>query len=1584
MVTELVGGVEAKLTLDISEFTSAIETATKEAEGLGDALSSTKFNTNLESAIQETLNSIKGLKETVESLVKNINDSLKSVKSVLDSFNLTFKTNMEEAGASSKKFKDEVTTVNKAILESFSETNSGIASSTSKIIADIKKLAEETNLELNKFGYATNPSKLNALGTSAGYQKFLQSGLGVVPHNIQMPDYQVIKADKEFEKLYSNITMTVDAFKMLNVEQKTTLLSMSENINAVSSLLSRQTSQPLAELDKMWSNLLRNGLGTKYGMEIDKIIAKNKELAMSTEAIPRLRMPTSESFVKQIQQYATSLKEGGITAQEFAVKLKELGITSKELASISREVGGAYIESFKRGEMGVSELLMKFKELTFTESELYAYNQRLAVSFIQAFRNGAISLEELVGSFKQLDMSEKQTEELTKILEKTLTMAFKNGKLEAENYIRSLQEVGVATEEVALKSKELGSTGSLLGANSRSNSKNKGTGAGFGGVTERTFNLIKMMTMLDAFMGVWESTESYMESSSAIRGYYDILHKRDDKTRWNADDLVAYNNELSRLQGIYNKLNVREVGAEVMKMGQIYGLTAKETKDFTETALIFTDAMANEGRSARDSSLALKDLIDQGAGWSRRTQEVGITEDVLKAQKDKNGKAYWTGDKQDKEGLMKALGSAEEQLHLDERAKQINTLEDGVNALYNSIGALAGGLLDIASPSLIQLFSDLSKIFFELNSHFVAWSSSFNALKETNPELYTKYVKFGEWAIAGAGLFLVLKRLSGAFSGFGNVLGGLGGKIGGLFKKVPKGGILGGILNGTKGESTGGTGGVGDVLGGGRMEGGFKNALKVTYKNIVNNILVEAEVFASLVAGITMALATLWIASEELALVGQRYEQIRTNVQKGMTALRDYEKLIEDIYPMLIGFMATAGVLGAVTMATDGIGLVAIEIGLGILVGNILALIPTMKLVGNALADLGESIGGQKANFDKGCKALKEIGEMMGVLAVAVGEMAKADWNALSDNIANALAKLTGGDALQDVLKLADKFNGSDSNSFISQFNAKTKNIGKLNTESAKKFSEVVKSVGEIFKGINELNKALKEEPQNPSQLLDQRGSHLGEIISGINKFNWRFQQQIGKLTTSIDINKANNLIHSANAIKNINTAIRNLVKDMKADENIVDTANFKVSITNLGTQVGIVSGFLARMGKYNADAFSYNNFQSIVTSINNIKNISDSMQNLMGSFSSDSVFGSIKRVLIGGANDLGSALPKLAQQVSQVKTFVVQVNAYGIGNLSVNLAPINTAINQVRAISNSMNNLTNTLTTSFDYTTLAYNLWTMGNAIVQVKKFMDRVNASGVGNANKQNAVAGINGLVTQLKKTLDEFATEVSSAEQQLYNDGKTLGNSFKRGLSTTKSGTITTARSIMTSAVSTIRYYAQRFYQTGQYNGKRLDAGFKSGITKLGSTLKQKLDENIRTIRWYAQKFYQAGEKLGSSFRNGFLAGLGTIDVNSHINGTEDSRGGEYRKIQSFNLQSAMLKQANNKQTPNVKQTVIKSEKTTTQTEKTVEKDKSKEQAPVINISFEGAIINGSNEFRESIQQIAEEVMLNYLSPNPATGY
>nr|WP_054858539.1 hypothetical protein [Methanobacterium formicicum] len=111
---------------------------------------------------------------------------------------------------------------------------------------------------------------------------------------------------------------------------------------------------------------------------------------------------------------------------------------------------------------------------------------------------------------------------------------------------------------------------------------------------------------------------------------------------WDSSQLTAYTNEMARLQTIYRKTDMNQVGMEVAKMARIYKLNASEAKDLIETSAVFSSAMAMEGRSARDSALALKDLIDQGQGWERRLSEIGVTADALKAT------GLWSGDKEDK------------------------------------------------------------------------------------------------------------------------------------------------------------------------------------------------------------------------------------------------------------------------------------------------------------------------------------------------------------------------------------------------------------------------------------------------------------------------------------------------------------------------------------------------------------------------------------------------------------------------------------------------------------------------------------------------------------------------------------------------------------------------------------------------------------------------------------------------------------------------------------------------------------------------------------------------------------------------
>ncbi|CEA12754.1 hypothetical protein [Methanobacterium formicicum] len=186
---------------------------------------------------------------------------------------------------------------------------------------------------------------------------------------------------------------------------------------------------------------------------------------------------------------------------------------------------------------------------------------------------------------------------------------------------------------------------------------------------------------------------------------------------WDSSQLTAYTNEMARLQTIYRKTDMNQVGMEVAKMARIYKLNASEAKDLIETSAVFSSAMAMEGRSARDSALALKDLIDQGQGWERRLSEIGVTADALKAT------GLWSGDKEDKKGIIAALNQVLEQRSLTQMAKEINSLDDAVQVLTIAGGQLLGAFLIPAAPLIYAITMALADLAYGAKN-VIGWLSS--------------------------------------------------------------------------------------------------------------------------------------------------------------------------------------------------------------------------------------------------------------------------------------------------------------------------------------------------------------------------------------------------------------------------------------------------------------------------------------------------------------------------------------------------------------------------------------------------------------------------------------------------------------------------------------------------------------------------------------------------------------------------------------------------------------------------------------------------------------------------------------------
>lgn len=206
---------------------------------------------------------------------------------------------------------------------------------------------------------------------------------------------------------------------------------------------------------------------------------------------------------------------------------------------------------------------------------------------------------------------------------------------------------------------------------------------------------------------IMEVANSAVNAESSIRGMAKGMG-------WSTSQVTAYLDEMSRLQTIYRKTDMNAVGTEVAKMARIYKLNANEAKDFIETSAVFSSAMAMEGRSARDSALALKDLIDQGQGWERRLSEIGVTGEALKAT------GLWSGDKSDKKGIIAALNQVLEERSLSQMAKEINNLDDALQVLTIAGGQLLGAFLIPAAPLIYGLTMALADIAYGVKN-IVEW-----------------------------------------------------------------------------------------------------------------------------------------------------------------------------------------------------------------------------------------------------------------------------------------------------------------------------------------------------------------------------------------------------------------------------------------------------------------------------------------------------------------------------------------------------------------------------------------------------------------------------------------------------------------------------------------------------------------------------------------------------------------------------------------------------------------------------------------------------------------------------------------------
>lgn len=224
------------------------------------------------------------------------------------------------------------------------------------------------------------------------------------------------------------------------------------------------------------------------------------------------------------------------------------------------------------------------------------------------------------------------------------------------------------------------------------------------GLSKSTSNLqsglgfLKGAVSMTAGMIGYDLVSSLMETTRASLNARSSMQAFAQRLNMSGEEVKSFQQSLDEMQNTYKKIDMDVVGQQATDMAFRLGLPKQSLSELTETTAIFTDAMQRNGRSAEDSMLAMSDAMD---GQFVRLKEIGIGQDDLM----KNG---WSGDINDKTGLLTAMNKALKEQHYDELAQSVDTLDEAWQVLSITMGNLLEGILVPLTPVIVGIVDGIT------------------------------------------------------------------------------------------------------------------------------------------------------------------------------------------------------------------------------------------------------------------------------------------------------------------------------------------------------------------------------------------------------------------------------------------------------------------------------------------------------------------------------------------------------------------------------------------------------------------------------------------------------------------------------------------------------------------------------------------------------------------------------------------------------------------------------------------------------------------------------------------------------------
>lgn len=472
-----------------------------------------------------------------------------------------------------------------------------------------------------------------------------------------------------------------------------------------------------------------------------------------------------------------------------------------------------------------------------------------------------------------------------------------------------------------------------------------------------------------------------------------------------AQDTQQFKQGINDLQKEFKKVNMTSVGSTAMEIAVKNGLqgTNDELLGISRMTAVMSSTFKKEGRTEEDAILAVNDALD---GQFRRLQEIGIKQDDLI----KNG---WSGDLNDKMGLVDALNKTMKDMGYEETAKDITSLDDAWSALTVAGSKLIETVLIPMMPAIMAVLTGLTNMV-----------SGFTDM----PQWIKDLASYG--VMAGAGILAIAyaaSKLSGPLS----ALKGFGGIFGKIFSTD-------GAAGGAGGEASGK--GIVAMLKGLK---GFGRALL----GLVPDIIMASAAVAVIIAVVFALAAEVIVLTKGIQMLIDAMKFGDIDLTDDIEGLKKLGQAMWEIASIL-GAMAVANIANIVTQVTGGV------LNLAVGLSTIKDAYKKVADAVNELKNMGDIDQGGLDKLRKLGDAMKSIGDVASGLQQVNGSMN------VGEAINGFVAWLTGGetDIGTNIDNLMTKIN-----EIAPKLDAlkDLPDIDQAGVDKIKKFGEVMKSIGE-------------------------------------------------------------------------------------------------------------------------------------------------------------------------------------------------------------------------------------------------------------------------------------------------------------------------------------------------------------------------------------------------------------------------------------------------------------------------------------------------------------------------------------------